>query len=128
MGLARINENNIFAVLNAGSWALLIILTLAGAAFGSLRFAGSVLAGGVLAIANYHWLHSIIKRALDMPAKGASRFAQVRYLLRLAIMGGIIYLFIVRFGADIFGLLLGLSVLVLNIAALSIYMMTLKGG
>jgi len=39
----------------------------------------------------------------------------------------VIFVLIVTCRADVFGLLLGLSVLVLNIMALSFYMMSAKG-
>ena len=62
-----------------------------------------------------------------MPAN-ASRFASFRYLVRLGIMGLVLYVLLVYLKANIFGLLLGLSVLVLNIIAFSIYLSTRKGG
>jgi hypothetical protein len=68
-----------------------------------------------------------LKRVLLLPAGKASRFAQVRYVVRLALMALVIWLLIVRVGIDVIGLLIGLSVLVINIIALSIYRLTLKG-
>lgn len=128
MTAVKITEDNIFTVIIAGSWVLLALLCLAGLLFGSTAFAAGVLAGGVLAIANFYWLRTILTRALRMQGTKASRFAQLRYILRLAILGIAVYALVVHAGVSVIGLLLGLSVLVINIIALSIYMFTLKGG
>lgn len=128
MNRVRINEDNIFTLLSVGSWILLALLTLGGAVFGSLRFAASVLTGGVLAIANFYWLASVVKRLLLLPAGQAGRFALLRYVLRLAVMAVAIWVLIVHFGIHLVGLIVGLSVLVLNIVALAVYKLTLKGG
>jgi len=127
MTTGRIDENNIFSVLAAGSLALLVLVALAGLIFGTPRFAGSVLAGGVLALANFFWLRSILSRSLRLEAKAAPRFAVLRYLVRLSLLAVAVYMLVVYFRVDVFGLLTGLSVLVLNIIALSIYMITVKG-
>lgn len=128
MTLVKINEDNIFTVIVIGSWLLLALLTLGGAVFVSLKFAASVLAGGILAIANFYWLLSILKRVLLLPAGKAGRFAQIRYIMRLAVMALVIWALITYVGVHVVGLLIGLSVLVINIIALAFYKMTLKGG
>jgi len=127
MTTVKINENNIFTVLTAGSLALLALLAVVGFLFGSVRFALSVLAGGVLAIANFYWLRSILVRAFRLTPEQAPRFALFRYVVRLAVLAAVVFVLIVTCRADVFGLLLGLSVLVLNIMALSFYMMSAKG-
>jgi hypothetical protein len=81
----------------------------------------------VLALANFFWLRSILSRSLSLDARTAPRFAVFRYLVRLTLMAVAVYLLVVYCKADIFGLLLGLSVLVFNIIALSIYMISTQG-
>jgi hypothetical protein len=121
MRKVRINDENIVTALNAGSWILLALMAGAGLLLVSRNFALGVLAGGVLAIANFHWLHSIIKRALLLSSNKAESFARIRYVLRLAIVAFIIGILIIRCNIDLIGLLVGLSVLVINIFALTIY-------
>jgi hypothetical protein len=127
-GRTRINEDNIFSWLVGGSLFLSAFLGAASALFISPRFGLSLFAGGVLATANFCWLRRGLEAAMRLHAAIASRFATLRYLLRLAVMALLLYFLIVRLGADIFGLLLGLSVLVVNITAFSIYLSTRKGG
>ena len=127
-GRTRITEDNIFLWLVAGSLLLSAVSGAASALFISPRFGISLFAGGVLATANFLWLRRGLEAALQLLPENASRFAIFRFLLRLAIMAVLLYFLIVRLGADIFGLLLGLSVLVINITAFSIYLSTRKGG
>lgn len=127
-GRTRINEDNIFSWLVAGSLLLSAVSGAMLALLVSPRFGISLFAGGVLATANFLWLRRGLEAALRLLPDNASRFAVLRFLLRLAIMAFLLYLLIVRLDADIFGLLLGLSVLVINITALSIYLSTRKGG
>lgn len=124
---ARIHEDNIFTVLTAANWLLLALLSLCGLLV-SPRFAGSVLVGGLLAIVNFFWLLSVLKRVLNLPPEHAGRFAAVRYVLRLAVLGLILWSMIRFIGIDILGLLLGLSVIVINIIALALYKVARKGG
>ena len=127
MTTARIREENIFTVLTAGSLTLLALLAGAGLVLGSVRFAGSVLAGGVLALANFFWLRSILSRSLSLNARTAPRFAVLRYMVRLTLLAIAVYVLVVYCSIDLFGLLLGLSVLVFTIIALSIYMISTQG-
>jgi hypothetical protein len=127
MTTAKIAEENIFSVLTAGSVALLVGLAAAGLLLGSLRFALGVLAGGVLAIANFYWLRSILVRAFRLQPAEAPRFALFRYIVRLAVLAAVVSVLIIYCRVDIFGLLLGLSVLVITITALSFYMISAKG-
>jgi hypothetical protein len=124
----RINEDNIFSWLVGGSLVLTALLSAATSLLVSGRFGISVLAGGLLATANFLWIRRGLQAALSLLPQNASRFALLRYLLRLAIMAFLLYVLIVQLGADIFGLLIGLSVLVVNITAFSIFLSTRKGG
>ncbi|MRR07132.1 MAG: ATP synthase subunit I [Deltaproteobacteria bacterium] len=128
MSPVKINENNIFAVLTIGSSVLLALLTVCGLIFISASFAIGVVAGGVAAIANSHWLYRTLQRAMGLPAPQAVRFAQVRYALRLTILAIIVSTLIIYVKINIYGLLLGLSVLVITIIAVTVYLATLNGG
>jgi hypothetical protein len=124
----KITENNIFRFIATGNWVLLGIMVIAALVFGSYRFAGGVLAGGLIAIVNCYWLYSILHRTMQLPVKKAVRFAQTRYLIRLALIAVVVSILIVYYGIDVFGLLLGLSVLVITIFGITIFLITHKGG
>ena len=124
----KINENNFFAVLTIGSSLLLVLFAVGGLIFISASFAAGVTAGGIAAIANSHWLYRTLQRAMGLPAAQAVRFTQLRYALRLAILAIVVSILIIYVKINIFGLLLGLSILVITIIMVTVYMATLNGG
>ncbi len=119
--LVKIVDDNFFNRLLRGIWVVLALVSLAGLLFVGLKTAISILVGGILAIANYYWLLSIMKRALLLDIERASRFALLRYLLRLAILAILLSLLIISKSVNIAGLLIGLSVIVITITILAVY-------
>lgn len=128
MSRVKINENNIFTILTVCSTAFTVLFTVIGVIAVSLQFAAGVAVGGLIAIANCHWLYTILQRALQLPAKQAARFAQMRYVIRLLVIAVTVSLLILYGNLNIFGLLLGLSVVVIAIIVMAVYMTTLNGG
>jgi len=124
----KIDENNIFTILTVCSSALTVLFAVTGLIAVSGQFAAGVTVGGLVAIANCHWLYNILQRAMQLPARQAVRFAQSRYLIRLLIIAVIVSLLILYTKISIFGLLLGLSVVVIAIVAMAVSMATLNGG
>jgi hypothetical protein len=124
----KITENNIFTVLSTANWMSLAVMAGLSLAFGSRAFAAGVLAGGLIAIANCYWLNFTLQRAMQLPPGKAVRFAQIRYILRLALIALAVSALIIYFKINILGLLLGLSVLVINIIGVTVYISTGKGG
>ena len=126
--MTGITEENLLTVLLRGGWILLIVLVTGSLLFASSGFTAGVLAGGLLALANFAWLRSILARSLNLESHQAARFAKLRYLLRFTLLGVAIYLLIVRVHVDVYGLLLGLSILVINIMAVAIYLAANRSG
>lgn len=124
----KINEANLFPKLVTGSLLMSAVLAVLTALLVSLKFGLSLLAGGLLATANFIWLRRGLESVLALTPSLAPKLATLRFILRLAIMAGFLYLLIVVLGADIFGILIGLSILVINIILFSIYLSTRKGG
>ncbi|MGD0584153.1 MAG: ATP synthase subunit I [Oryzomonas sp.] len=123
-----INEDNLFAVIIKGSLALLAVLSAAGFILFSVKAGLGVLAGGVIAVANFAWLRNVLQRILGlMPAK-PNLYAQIRFVARIAVTGLVLYVIITSGWFSLAGLLVGLSVIVANIIALSIYSALRTGG
>ncbi len=122
------NDEKIVNVLHAGNWIMLVLLFVAGWLFFSLHFAAGLAVGGLLAIANFFWLHGILRRTVRLPKVRAQGYAFSRYVLRLAIIGVIVWFLITRFDLNMIGLLVGLSVPVMSIFTLTIYRLICKGG
>lgn len=127
MGPIKINEDNLLRYVGTGSWILLGCLSLAGLAV-SARFAGGVLAGGVLAILNFYWMQSVLRRVLNLSLESPRRFTFLRYLIRLTFLAVTIYALVVHARIDLMGLFAGLSVLVIDIIIVTVWMALAKGG
>lgn len=128
MSRISINEDNIVQCVMVGGLALSVVLALATALLVSPKFGISVFAGGLLAIANFLRMRSGLESLLRTQPTNASRSAVMKFLLRLAMMAVLLYVLIVLLHADIIGVLVGLSVIVINIFGFSIYLSTRKGG
>ena len=126
--MTAINEDNLFAVIIKGSLALLAVLSIGGFALFSAKAGMGILAGGIIAIANFAWLRNVLQRILGlMPAK-PSLYAQIRFVGRIAVTGLVLYVIITSGWFSLAGLLVGLSVIVANIIALSLYSALRTGG
>ncbi len=126
--MITINEDNLFAVIIKGSLGLLAFLTFAGWALVSLQVGLGALAGGCIAIANFFWIRNVLQRILGQLPAQATVYAQLRYVARLTITGLLLYFIITSGWFSLVGLFIGLSVIVINIVALSLYSALRAGG
>lgn len=122
------HEDNLFAVIIKGSLALLAVLTIVGFAFFSAKTGLGVLAGGVIAIINFIWLRNVLQRILGLLPAKPNLYAQVRFVVRIAVTGVLLYAIITSGWFSLAGLLVGLSIIVANIIALSLYSALRTGG
>lgn len=96
---------------------LLALLATVSFIFSSRKFALGVVVGGILAIANFYLMKRSLLKALDPHRKGKTRVAYLlKYYLRFAALGLIIALLLIKGWLSPFGMLLGLSIIVLGIA------------
>lgn len=126
--MARINEDNLFAVIIKGSLALVTVLSISGFAFFQVRTGLGILAGGIIAIINFIWMRNVLQRILGLLPAKPNLYAQMRFIARITLTGFILYFLITSGWFSLVGLLLGLSVIVANITALSIYCALRTGG
>ena len=126
--MTAINEDNIFAVMIKGSLGLLAVLTVVGLVFFSLKAALGILAGGFIAIANFLWMRNALQRILGLLPVNATRYAMIRYIGRITVTGCALYFVLTSGWFSLAGVLTGLSIIVINIIALSIYRAVSTGG
>lgn len=124
----KIHEDNLFAVILKGSTLLLLILTVAGFAFFSIPAGLGVLAGGVLAILNFVWMRNVLQRILGLLPAKPQLYSQLRFIARITLTGVLLYFIITSGQFSLAGLLVGLSIIVLNIIALALYSAVRTGG
>ena len=98
------------------NWVVFVLLTSGCFAFLSTKFALGVSVGGLLAIANFFLMKRNLSRALDTRTGGGSRFLYLlKYCLRFAALGSIIALLLIKGWVSPFGMVLGLSIIVIGI-------------
>jgi hypothetical protein len=126
--MITINEDNLFAVIIKGSLGLLVFLTVAGWILFSRQVGLGALVGGCIAIANFFWIRNVMQRILGQPSGRATLYAQIRFIARLTITGLLLYFIITSGWFSLIGVFAGLSVIVINIIALSLYSALRAGG
>jgi hypothetical protein len=125
---AAINEDNLFVIIIKGSLGLLAVLAISAFALFSGKAALGILAGGIIAIVNFLWLRNALQRILGLMPVNATRYAFMRYIARMTITGCALYFVITSDLFSLAGILVGLSIIVLNIIALSLYRVLGTGG
>ncbi len=108
--------------LKIANWIVLAVLVLAGFCWRGGEFALGVLVGGLVVVINFHLLHYALKGTLGMmahnPQEDSSRakaFFAARQLLRFFALLAIIFLLVGQGWVNIFGLLVGLSTVVVTL-------------
>lgn len=126
--MTRITEDNLFAVIIKGSLGLLTVMVVVGFALFSLKIGLGILAGGAIAIINFCWMRNVLQRILGLLPPKPNLYAQMRFIARITLTGLVLYALITSGWFSLIGLLIGLSVIVANIIALSIYCALRTGG
>jgi ATP synthase I subunit len=109
--------------LKIANWLVLAVLVAAGFLWRGQEFALGILVGGLVVVINFHLLHQALKGMLERAAAGspeeakgrARAFFAARQLLRFFALLLAIYLLVSHGWVNIFGLVLGLSTVVLTL-------------
>ena len=128
MMTAMTDEDDLFAVIIKRSLALLVVLTCVGFVFYSTNTARGILAGGLLSIMNFAWIRNVLQRILGLLPSKPSQYALMRFIIRMSVTGLFLYLILTSGWFSLAGLLIGLSIIVVNIVTLSIYRALSTGG
>ena len=126
--MTAINEDNLFSVIIKGSLGLLALLALGALVLFSVKSSLGVLAGGVIAIVNFLWMRNVLQRILGLLPANAQQYALLRYIGRMTATGFALYFVLTSGWFSLAGVLTGLSIIVANIIALSLYRALRTGG
>ncbi|MBE9486346.1 MAG: ATP synthase subunit I [Chloroflexi bacterium] len=108
-------DDQLLAEMARRNWIILAVLVLLSLFWQSASISLGVLAGGLLVIFNYRWLgRSLLKLISDPQLHSAKGFTR-NYYFRLIVVASAIYLLLVRGGVHPLALVIGLSVVVLNL-------------
>ena len=108
--------------LKAQGWVILLVLGSLSFFFMSPDFTLGVVLGGLIIIANFSALQSSIRSAFTPEGTMLNKKNAIvtKYYLRLAILGIIIYILVTTKIVSVLGLVVGLSIIVINILILGI--------
>ncbi len=116
----KISEDNLLTTVIKGSLVLASVLTVSGLLISGTSMALGIAAGSLTVLFNFVWQRSIMHRVLTLKPGRPTLYASIRYILRLSITAVILYSILVSGRFSVFGLLLGLSVVMLTIVICTI--------
>jgi len=105
-------------ILKKRNWIVLSILLIISIPFMSWRLSLGILIGGLLVNINFHLLHHTLVNTLLVNKTKEGMIP--KSLLRLFVIGIIISIILIKGWVSIFGLVLGLSVVVINLFLLAL--------
>ncbi|MDD4356518.1 MAG: ATP synthase subunit I [Smithellaceae bacterium] len=101
--------------LEIANWIILAILFIPSLFFAPFKFSLGILLGGFISILNFHGmehgLHSLFKNL----SGNVKRPTMMKYYIRLALTGVVVYFLLAADTVHVVGLLIGLSVVVINV-------------
>jgi len=92
----------------------------------SAPFTYGILLGGFISIVNFHWLDRDLRKIFSNLSGKAKSALLLKYYLRLAVTAVVLYILISQSLVDIIGLLVGLSVVVMNIVLTAVLVFSKK--
>ncbi len=114
--------------LKIANWSVMAVMVLGAFLWLGREFALGVLVGGLVAVINFHLLHQALRgtfgQLANNPEEGAGQakaWFAFRQLLRFFVLLAIIFLLVGQGWVNIFGLLLGLSTVVLTLMLAALY-------
>ncbi len=124
--MIRIPKDPLQSRIEVHNWIFLGVAVAVSYIFGSLNFTLGVLAGGIISIANFYGMSRSLRKGFANVSARIKSFLMIRYYMRFVLTGVVIYFLITRTEISIFGLLIGLSIVVINIVVSTIYDLSKK--
>jgi len=111
-----VNANNpLPKKIESAGWLLLALMSLLSLPFHSFGLTMGIILGGMISVLNFHMLSKNLMNVF-LQDKNHIRLSVIpRYVLRLAATGVVLYLIISTQIASVIGLVIGLSVIVIEI-------------
>ena len=112
--------------LEITNWVILAVLVIGSSLFGTFRFSLGVLCGGLISVVNFHWLYRNLLSVFTNHLSRAKTAIMIRYYIRLAVTAFALYWLISGRHVDVIGLVIGLSVVFMNIVLTTILVLSKK--
>ncbi len=102
------------------NWLFVFALTVAGGLSFSLKFAEGVLIGGLIASVSFVILKNDLLKIIQGPVKAVKVLFFIKYYARLSVLAIVLFFLVKHWQINIFGLLVGLSAVVLSILTVGV--------
>ncbi len=97
------------------NWIMLAILFIPALIFAPFKFSLGILLGGFISILNYYWMERGLRGIFANTAGNIKGPVIGKYYIRLVLTAIVLYFLIANGTVNVIGLLIGLSVVVINI-------------
>jgi hypothetical protein len=101
--------------IESANWIMLAILFIPALIFAPFKFSLGVLLGGFISILNYYWMERGLRGIFANTAGNVKGSVIGKYYIRLVLTAIVLYFLIANGTVNVIGLLIGLSVVVINI-------------
>jgi hypothetical protein len=101
--------------IELSNWIILVVIFIPAIIFTPFKFALGILLGGFISILNFHWMERGLQGIFQRKNSNVKGPLLIKYYMRLAITAVILYFLIAYQTVNVIGLLIGLSVVVINI-------------
>ncbi|MFO7570676.1 MAG: ATP synthase subunit I [Smithellaceae bacterium] len=112
--------------LEIANWVILAVLFVPSLIFAPVKFALGVLLGGFISIINFYGMERSLHGIFKKPTGNVKGPVMVKHYIRLAATAVVLYFLITNETVHVIGLIIGLSVVVINIMVTLITMLTIK--
>jgi hypothetical protein len=112
--------------LESTNWIMLAALVGASFLLNTSRFSLGILSGGLISVVNFHWLYRNLMNIFSKHPDRAKKAILIHYYIRLAVTAFVLFWVISGDHVDIIGLVIGLSVVPLNMILTTIMVLTKK--
>jgi hypothetical protein len=97
--------------IESANWIVLAIALI----FAPFKFALGILLGGFISILNFYWMERGLRGIFTNTAGNVKSPVMVKYYIRLALTTVVLYFLIANHTVNVIGLIIGLSVVIINI-------------
>lgn len=101
--------------IESANWIVLAILFIPALIFAPFKFALGILLGGFISILNFYWMERGLRGIFTNTAGNVKSPVMVKYYIRLALTTVVLYFLIANHTVNVIGLIIGLSVVIINI-------------
>ena len=112
--------------IEIANWIVLAVIFIISWIFTPFDFYLGVLLGGFISILNFHWMERGLRGIFTNTAGNVKGGVIVKYYIRLVLTAIVLYFLISNATVNVVGLLIGLSVVVINIIVTLITTMAKK--